>query len=293
MKKLLFVGNPDTSTSQIIINAFKDRRYTVLTPKFSSGNVSLSGDKMCVTANGQDVSDADIMMIRSMDYCNKNHLLNASIALQYNGCYVIDAIERLKSSISSKATTSIDRFIEGVGLPTSLPSSSEVPLGMDFPLIVKPIGGKYCRGVFVVNNEREYNDAYRENNGSVIVQKYVPFEYENRVLVLSDGVTPSIIYIASKRNVARKGTKRKATFVPSIIKPRLTDYVLSTDYIKKRRGLIGYDIGSWRDRSGVWHHTIIEANYSPRFDRAATKLEIDVPNLVADKIEEYAAAQTI
>jgi hypothetical protein len=89
------------------------------------------------------------------------------------------------------------------------------------------------------------------------------------VLVVNlPGKSPKVVYVASKRNVARKGTKRKATFVPPFVRDAMMDAIQS-DYCIKRQGIVGYDIGM----DG-------EANYSPRFDRAEDKLDMDVADAV-------------
>jgi len=175
----------------------------------------------------------------------------------------------------------MERELFDHGIPSFIPyDDNDQPI--PYPVIVKPIDGKYCRGVKVCNDNNEYLHAFHENSGNVIVQKYIPFEHECRVLVVNakEGVfpepdcNPEVVYIASKRNVARKGTKRKATFVPDRIRAAMVEAIQS-DYVKRRKGIIGYDIGYLDGKT-----YIIEANYSPRFDRATDKLNQDIADQV-------------
>lgn len=261
MKKILLIG-AKTTTGKLLSKAFLNHAMLI------EPDVNLiSFCNGMAYYNGNRIDDADVLMIRAMP--DVDIMYGLACMIEKNGGIVIDGTERIKRNSLSKLASSLERSSWGgintiIGIPDR------------FPVIVKPKDGKYCRGVEIINSKEEWDNLSNPNN--YVVQEYIPFEYENRVLVLNiDHV--DIIYIASKKNVARKGTKRKATFVPDKIKKSLTEFVLSDPYVQKRKGLIGYDIGTLN-----MNHYIIEANYSPRFDRAVVKINDNIPEIIVTKI---------
>lgn len=274
MRKLVYFGKR-TSTGSLLLKEFSRLGYEIVNPNLDDLLYYTEGDKIAVVGD-RDYTDTSLVLIRSMPD-NTQKLLAFVMAMERNGAVVIDGSERVLRSLSSKAISSLERSTNGI--PTCLPKDeSEVPYF--YPVIVKPVIGKFCRGIYVCQNRNEYLEAYKANKGKVIVQPYIDFEYENRVLVLNIN-EPEIIYVASKRNVARKRTKRKASYVP--IESSVKEFVLANKYVAQRKGLIGYDIGT--DRYGK--NWIIEANYSPRFDRATEKLNMNIAAIVAERIHSH------
>jgi glutathione synthase/RimK-type ligase-like ATP-grasp enzyme len=273
MKKIVFISG-NTKTGNLLRTALKSNGFEIIEPNLTKMTYYSTNEGTVITSDGVDISDATHMLCRSVS-SNKSEIYRLAMALECNGCLIVDGIDRLRRSIGDKSTSSLERTQYQGGIPTYIPNSPD-SLPMNYPVIVKPINGKYCRGVKVCKTYDEYTDAYYKNEGEVIVQQYIPFEHECRVLVVNlPGDWPKIVYVASKRNVARKGTKRKATFVPNYVREAMTKAIM-TEYCAKRQGIVGYDIGL--DDKGETY--IIEANYSPRFDRAEDRLDMDV----ADKV---------
>lgn len=279
MKKIVFISG-NTKTGNLMRKALKDNGFEIIEPNLSKMSYYSTNERTIILSDGVDISDATHMLCRTTTP-HRTEIYRLAMALTNNGCLIVDGLDRLRRSIGDKSTSSIERTIYDGGIPTYIPYNSDVQ-PIEYPVIVKPIDGKYCRGVRVCKDYDEYIEAYDENEGHVIVQKYIPFEHECRVLVVNihdwslEGYrVPEIVYIASKRNVARKGTKRKATFVPDKVKEAMK-LAIQNEYCSKRAGIVGYDIGL--DADGNTY--IIEANYSPRWDRSTVKLDMDV----ADKV---------
>ena len=283
MKKLIYIGLR-TKTGKLLIKEFENLGYIVIIPDLTTVSYFSTNGKVHIDSESGYISDVSVMMIRSTKNIDIEKLYLLASSLEKNGCLVIDGSERVKRFVSSKSASSIERTGMSGGIPTFIPASKGDYMPLAYPVIVKPTNGKYCRGVTVCVTERSYLDSVKDMNDGIIVQKYIPFKYENRVLVLNvKGRAPKLIYIASKKNVARRGTKRKATFVPDSIRRSLEIFIMF-HYINKKDGLIGYDIGT--DDSG--NHFIIEANYSPRFDRATVKLNVNIAEIVVKAIDDYA-----
>lgn len=287
MKKIVFISG-NTKTGNLMRKAFKDNGFEIIEPNLSKMSYYSLDGRTTIISDGVDISDATHMLCRTTSPY-RGEIYRLAMALECNGCLIVDGLDRLRRSIGDKSTSSMERTQYESGIPTYIPHSPDA-LPIEYPVIVKPINGKYCRGVKVCNDYAEYTAAYDENEGNVIVQKYIPFEHECRVLMVNLNPHPApnltmshvyselrkgVVYVASKRNVARKGTKRKATFVPKHVKDAMLE-AMENDYVLKRQGIVGYDIGL--DADGNTH--IIEANYSPRFDRAEDKLDMDVADAI-------------
>jgi glutathione synthase/RimK-type ligase-like ATP-grasp enzyme len=272
MKKIIYISG-NTKTGNLLRDAFKANGFEVIEPNLKKMSYLSLPNRTIIKSDGVDISDADYLLYRSLKE-DRRELYRLSMALEANGGIVIDGIGRLHRAISDKSVSSMERTMYKGGIRSFVPfDDNEQPL--DYPVIVKPVDGKYCRGVKVCNNRDEYLHAYHENAGDVIVQEYIKFEHECRVLVVNIG-WPEVVYVASKRNVARKGTKRKATFVPAKVEAAMRKvFDEPSSYVLQRKGILGYDIGYLNGET-----YIIEANYSPRFDRATQKLGEDI----ADKV---------
>ena len=93
------------------------------------------------------------------------------------------------------------------------------------------------------------------------------------------------MYMASKRNPARRKTKRKATFIPKRVEAAMRSaFETPNSYIMNRVGIIGYDIGYLDGKTYM-----VEANYSPRFDRATIKLGTNI----ADQVVKHIIDETL
>lgn len=272
MKKIVFISG-NTKTGNLMREALKKNGFEVITPNLTRMSYLSTNDGTIITSDGVDISDATHMLCRTTSP-NRREIYRLAMALECNGCLIVDGLDRLRRSIGDKSTSSMERTQYDGGIPTYIPYNSDTQ-PIEYPVIVKPIDGKYCRGVRVCQTYEQYVDAYDENEGNVIVQKYVLFEHECRVLVVNLNGIALPVYVASKRNVARTGTKRKATFVPTRVRAAMLD-ALSSEYVAKRKGIVGYDIGL--DADGDTY--IVEANYSPRFDRAEDKIDMDVADAV-------------
>jgi len=273
MKKIVFISG-NTKTGNLMRDALKANGFEIITPDLNKMSYLSTNDGTVITSGGEDISDATHMLCRTTSP-NRSEIYRLAMALECNGCLIIDGLDRLRRSIGDKSTSSMERTQFDGGIPTYIPHDSDSQ-PIEYPVIVKPIDGKYCRGVKVCNTYKDYIEAYDENEGNVIVQKYIPFEHECRVLVVNLPDKPAQwVYVASKRNVARKGTKRKPTYVPTSVKSSMIA-TLDSQYVKKRQGIVGYDIGLDADGNTF----IIEANYSPRFDRAEDRLDMDVADAV-------------
>jgi glutathione synthase/RimK-type ligase-like ATP-grasp enzyme len=272
MKKIVFISG-NTKTGNLMRKALKDNGFEIVEPDLTKMSYLSTNEATIITTDGVDISDATHMLCRTTSP-HRTEIYRLAMALECNGCLIVDGLDRLHNSVGDKSTSSMKRTKFDGGIPTYVPYSPDSQ-PIEYPVIVKPIDGKYCRGVHVCKTYEEYIEAYSENEGHIIVQKYIPFEHECRVLVVNTGKVYEVVYVASKRNVARKGTKRKATFVPDRVRKAML-MAVESDYCINRKGIVGYDIGL--DAEGETY--IIEANYSPRFDRAEDKLDMDV----ADKV---------
>jgi len=279
MKKIVFISG-NTKTGNLMRVALFNNDFEIIEPDLTKMSYLSTNEGTIILSGGIDISDATHMLCRTT-YPNRSEIYRLATALKTNGCLIVDGLDRLRRSIGDKSTSSMERTQFNGGIPTYIPYNPDSQ-PIEYPVIVKPIDGKYCRGVKVCNTYDEYLEAYDENEGHVIIQKYIPFEHECRVLVVNlhpygieDFSRPQVVYVASKRNVARKGTKRKATFVPDKVRKAMVR-ALDSEYCVRRQGIVGYDIGLDADGNTF----IIEANYSPRFDRAEDKLNMDVADII-------------
>lgn len=91
---------------------------------------------------------------------------------------------RAESFIYSQNKLEMRKKISELGLPN--PRYQEYngeALAIDFPLIAKlPAGGYDGRGVFVIENSEELAELYR-NNGRLLLEEKLPFDYEISVMV--------------------------------------------------------------------------------------------------------------
>ena len=262
---VIFIGNPRTKSSSLLLSEL-EADNTIINPELSQVVFSNNKAFFC----GENLANYDVMIMRSIKQREKLAIL--AMQMENNGKIVIDGAERvLKHGTTTKEYTSIDRSYGGIDtyiLPRGI-------LPRDYPVIVKPKAGKYCRGIYIANNEQEYLQGL---TGDMIVQKYIPFEHEVRAMVLNISY-PKVIYIASKKRPARRDVVMRARDVPGEIKHSVNKFIIENQYAINRKGLIGYDIGIHDGK-----HYIIEANYSPRFDRATRKLRINIANLIINEI---------
>lgn len=285
MKTLFLSGM--TKTGKLMFDALEEGGHTIIRRE-SCNNVSIlsNNGKFLIRFDNIDVSDINVVIIRSMKAFDKKLLRNLIMAMEANGTFVLDGSERVLRAVGDKSSSSLERSTFPGGVPTFIPSDYNERLPIEFPVIVKPVNGKYCRGVSVCYNREEYETATQEVDDEILVQKYIPFKYENRVLALNLGGNINFLYVASKRSVARRKTKRKMTFVPMRLRESLTSFLFRSEYVNSREGLIGYDVGSIKDGIGYKHY-IIEANYSPRFDRYTKKTGVNIASEIVKQINRH------
>jgi glutathione synthase/RimK-type ligase-like ATP-grasp enzyme len=191
MKKIVFISG-NTKTGNLMRTALKDNGFEIIEPNLTKMTYYSTNEGTVITSDGVDISDATHMLCRTTSP-HRSEIYRLAMALECNGCLIIDGLDRLRRSIGDKSTTSMERTQYKGGIPTYIPNSPDA-LPMDYPVIVKPIHGKYCRGVKVCNTYQEYTTAYDENEGEVIVQKYIPFDHECRVLVVNlPGKSPKVV----------------------------------------------------------------------------------------------------
>lgn len=247
--------------------------------------VAFMRDGIRVFHGGEDISDLYALIVRRTYGAGAASGI-LSRALSMCGCKTVDPHTRYSVGYSSKITTSITRFANGVG--------SEVFYAFDFqsanniidlakagkrkPFIVKPVDGSHSRGKIVIKTVkrlREIADEFfsqrRNSDYPFFFQPFEDIHREFRV-ILVDGYPITVI-----EKIKNSHTARGSAFVVPHDAREVEKFAAESC---SDEGIVGADIAILADGRKI----VIEENRAPGFDRVARVTGVDIASSIIDEI---------
>lgn len=188
--KIAILGSPDTYESARIEEEAKSRGHLVKRLQFYD-LVLLLNPKMKFLYHGKNITHFDAFIFRGIT----NHIPQALLLADYlknNGKIVVD--ERLATGryITSKFSSLIKLSKAGLPVPTTIQvlknnGLKDAAQKLGFPLIIKKQMSSKGLGVMLVKNNKELlAEIKNEDLAQILLQKYIPSNYDIRVLVLGN-----------------------------------------------------------------------------------------------------------
>jgi [lysine-biosynthesis-protein LysW]---L-2-aminoadipate ligase len=242
---------------------------------------------ICTTSKKADLHFGDIVLQRSVSHFRGLYVTGC---LEFVGFRVINDF-KVSQICGNKLVTSLQLVRNNISVPnTAFAFSSEGARNLmnelGYPVVLKPVGGSWGRGVFPIRDEETANMLLetREENGSALSRIYYVQEMINRpprdlrCIVVGDSVVTAIYRYSSdnewRTNVSRGGKAERAT-----ITRELEDIVLRAAK-SVGGGVLGVDLMEDTHRGLL----VNEVNNTVEFKGAQNVAEVDI----ADSIIQYA-----
>jgi glutathione synthase/RimK-type ligase-like ATP-grasp enzyme len=236
--------------------------------------------------DGEDISNLDMLVVRgSREYGAAISVMSRVLALC--GCYVVDPPTRYSVGYSSKITTSIRRYEQGVGSETYYAFYREGAHDMvthlrkskRLPIIIKPVDGKRSRGRKVMKTAKKTRpeiEAFFDNRKGEDMPFYVqPFEeiaHEYRVLMVNGRA------IAVAEKIKKNRMARGSRLVVPEVDKNVVVATAACETSCSDEGIVGVDVAVHKNGCVV----IIEENRAPMWRRLNRITDFDVASRILD-----------
>ncbi len=212
--KLLIIGSPRTYESKRMVEEAKKRGHSALRIGFEA-IIFKVGHNFSVDFRKKNIKDADGFIFRGIS----NHLPQALLLADYlkkSKKIIIDERLANKRYITSKLSSLIKYKRAGLSVPATyqILQNSEfktIAQKLGFPLIIKEENAAKGEGIYLLKNFKEAELLFKKINcASVLIQEYIPSNFDIRVLVLGGRILGAIKRTAKKgefrSNIAQGGT---------------------------------------------------------------------------------------
>lgn len=212
--KLLIIGSPKTYESKRIVAEAKKRGHSAERADFGAIIFKIEHN-FSVNFQEKNIKYFDGFIFRGIS----NHLPQALLLADYlkrNQKIIIDERLANKRYITSKLSSLIKFKRFGLSVPLTyqiLESSGfkAIAQKLGFPLIIKEENAAKGEGIYLLKNLEEAKLLFKKINcASVLIQKYIPSNFDIRVLVLGGRILGAIKRTAKKgefrSNIAQGGT---------------------------------------------------------------------------------------
>ncbi len=217
----------------------------------------------CVTANGYDLFDFDVYLLRGFHISVVEGRILAE-GLLAKGKTVIDEVVG-KNYLPSKLfeTSKLSRV--GLNYPKTFcvlngKSFEKIKHKISFPVIVKPVGGRQGQGIEKIENKENLKEFLKENNRGWLVQECLKIDGDVRVFVVGEKVLGGM-----KRLVIEGDFRSNASLGADAQKFELTDEMC--EIAKKATEVMDYEIAGvdLAFHEGRWY--VIEVNLTPQWQK--------------------------
>lgn len=260
--------------------------------------VAPSGEMPQSYFTGIRAAPADGLVVRGMSGPQYEMAGITTRTMTAQGSFCLDPDSRFSHGSSSKSATTIIRSGSGDGSDSILLSQREQPishaqvarlveaLGLRFPAIVKPSGGRQGIGVVTVGSINDLHAKLQNLKADdLLVQRYERFVHEYRALLL-DG---DCVGIARKLKTPESITANAATGATfgNVAGEECQRIAATAKKMAPHGGLLGLDIGVTESGKRI----LIEANSAPQWRHFSTATGIDVAALIVDEYTNHNARQ--
>lgn len=261
--KIAVIGSPDTFESKALEREGKLLGHQVIRLKFADVILE-TGPKIRFTHHNQDFKNFDVIIFRGIT----KHIPQAQLLAGYMYSakkIVIDERLATQRYIESKFSSLLKFSQAGLPMPKTLQILDEKKLKilvktLRFPLIAKKQMSSKGQGVFKIENFTQLKKIIKNLDlAKIIFQKYIPSNFDIRVLVVGEKVLGAIKRTAKKgdfrSNVFQGG---KAEIYP--LSAKLKNLALKAAKISGN-DIAGVDIMISRNGQAY----ILESNRAPQF----------------------------
>lgn len=280
--KVLLIGNNEGSGSKRLKEEFEKRGHEMrsiksvrLVARIEDGEFDLLAD------SGESLMDHDVYFFRATLSRLGEEIGIIASELRRRGKVVMEP------AVAERRSLAIDKLLFPYKQEFSVPNYKlflgsvayrEQKDNLSFPLIVKSTRGSMGKKVRKVNNESELDSAVEELRFPIIIQRYIPIDYDVRVMVIDGKILGAFTRYNKTGDflTSRRGGGREVVHLSGEMESAaLEAYKLSGLKV------VGVDLVEHEGKVYV-----LEANASPQFGMFEKVTGINVAERIVAYLEE-------
>ena len=284
--KTLLVGNTKCHAATRLQEEFLKRglQFDMVSP--TDVIFSVTNNQTSVTANdGRDILGYDVSLFRGLGKLAGEMAVIANYLRKHNKVIVEDVFATRATYFDKFSPTMVDDGILVPDYQLIFSSHRNVLNAVEYPIIAKSLEGSMGIKVRLLHNRLELDDFVQTFNFPILLQKYIPIQFDYRVIVV-DGVPLGVMKRYNEGEdflTVRAGGRREFVELPQ----QALDLAVHATEVAGL-SIAGVDLLEHEDT-----YYRIEVNMSPQFRTFERVTQINVAGAICDMLQRKYILTTI